>query len=205
MKKLVLIGAGGHSKSVIDSLPNDVNLIGYIDEYKKGTFFGKPIFGNSFENVPEYRDCYYFVTIGDNGIREMWFEKILDLGLNTINIIDDTALVSRSSKIGKGNFIGKYAIINSDSEIGDNNIINTRSLIEHECKLGNNIHLSTGAVVNGNVEICNNVFLGSMSVCIGQLKVGKNSIVGAGGVVISDIPENVTAVGVPVRVIKEYK
>ena len=75
-------------------------------------------------------------------------------------------------------------------------------MIEHECKVGDHNHLSTNSVINGNVIVGNSVFLGSSSVCNGQLKIGSNTIIGSGSVIIKDVPENVTVVGVPARVIK---
>ena len=205
LKRLVLIGAGGHSKSIIDSLGNEFDFIGYVDENKTGFFYGKPIFGQKISDVPNYESCVFFVSIGDNRVRTIWYERILSLGLSTVNIIDKSAYISPTASIGNGNFIGKNAVINADSIIGNNNIINTRALVEHECVVGNNIHLSTGAILNGNVKVEDGAFLGSMSVCIGQLTIGKGTIIGAGGVVTSNVPSNVTAVGVPVKIIKEHR
>lgn len=202
MKKIVFIGAGGHSKSVADALAPGYELIGYVDEFKEGSFCSRPIFGHCIEDVPDFRSCAYFVTIGDNGFRRMWFERVKALGLETINIIDPTACISKDVRMGTGNFVGKYAIINADAVLGDDNIINTRALVEHECHVGDHIHLSTGAMINGDVTVCDGAFLGTSSTCIGQLKIGENTVVGAGGVVIGDLPANVTAVGVPVKIIK---
>lgn len=202
MKKLILIGAGGHSKSVADALSSEYTIYGFIDENKSGMHMGKPILGKTIEEVPNYRDFYYFVSIGGNGFRRSWFEKIKSLGLQTINIIDPTACIAKTARLGIGNFIGKYAIINADSVIGDNNVINTRALVEHECVVGSNVHLSTGSVINGNVIVNDGVFLGSMAVCNGQLSIGANSIIGSGSVVIRDVDPNVTVVGVPAHVIK---
>lgn len=202
MKKLVLIGAGGHSRSVADCLPPEYELIGYVDENKKGMHNGLPIFGRRIEDVPNYQNCVYFVSIGDNAIRKIWFEKVTAMGLERINIIDRTAIISPAARLGVGNFIGKYAVINAGSVIGDDNVINTRALVEHECVIGDHVHLSTGAVINGNVTVGDGAFLGSMSVCIGQLSVGESAVIGAGGVVIGDVPPRVTAVGVPVRIIR---
>ncbi|MBS6559183.1 MAG: NeuD/PglB/VioB family sugar acetyltransferase [Clostridiales bacterium] len=203
MKKLILIGAGGHSKSVVDSIEKlQYKLCGFIDENKKGVHLGLPIFGTQIEDIPNYKEFSYFVSIGDVGYRKMWFDKIIDKGLNVINIIDSSAIISSSARIGIGNFVGKMAVINADAEIGNNNIINTKALIEHECKVGDHNHLSTNSVINGNVIVEDSIFMGSSSVCNGQLKIGHGSVIGSGSVIIEDVPEMVTVVGVPARVIK---
>lgn len=203
MKKLILIGAGGHAKSVADSInKSEYKLCGFIDSNKKGMHMGLPILGTGLEDIPNYEEYSYFVSIGDVGYRKLWFDRIRERRLNIINIIDSSAIISASAKMGIGNFVGKMAVINADAEIGNNNVINTKALIEHECKVGDHNHLSTNSVINGNVIVGNSVFLGSSSVCNGQLKIGSNAIIGSGSVIIKDIPEKVTVVGVPARVIK---
>ena len=206
MKKLILIGAGGHAKSVIDSInEEEIELVGFIDENKTGEHFGYPILGNKIDDVPHYEDYYYLVSIGDVHFRKMWYERVVSLNLKTLNIIDKTALISKSARIGTANYIGKLAVINSDSEIGDNNIVNTKALIEHECRIGNHTHMSTGSTLNGNVVVEDGVFFGSCAITAAMVHLGKYSIIGAGGVVVNDIPAGATAVGVPARVIKMRK
>lgn len=203
MKNLIFIGAGGHAKSVADSINKlEYELCGFIDSNKKGTHMGLPIWGAELEDIPNYEEYSYFVSIGDVGYRKQWFDRLRERRLSIINIIDSSAIISASAKMGIGNFIGKMAVINADAEIGNNNVINTKALIEHECKVGDHNHLSTNSVINGNVIVGNSVFLGSSSVCNGQLKIGSNAIIGSGSVIIKDIPEKVTVVGVPARVIK---
>lgn len=203
-EKLIIIGAGGHSKSVVDSINQEIYCIeGFLDDNKTGMHMGYPIIGKKLEDIDKYENYKYFVAIGNIGARRMWFETLQKHNLDIINIIDETAMISSSSKIGIGNFIGKYSIINADAIIGDNNIINTKALVEHECIVGNHTHLSTNSVINGNVIIKDCVFLGSCAVCIGQLTVGENSIIGAGSVIINDVEDDVTVVGVPGRVVKK--
>lgn len=203
MIKLILIGAGGHSKSVADAIDRTkYQLCGFLDEYKTGTHMGLPIFGADIACVPDYKNYRYFVAIGDVDCRKMWFDRVQDMGLDLINIIDASAIISESATLGVGNFIGKMAVINADARIGDDNIINTKALVEHECRVGNHNHLSTNSVINGNVIVEDSVFLGSSSVCNGQLTIGHDAVIGSGSVVIKDVPPMVTMVGVPARIIK---
>ena len=202
-KKLILIGAGGHAKSVVDSIDeSEIELVGFIDENKEGEHFGYPILAKSFEDIENYGDYYYLISIGDVYFRREWYKRVTAAGLKTLNIIDKTALISKSAKIGTANYIGKYTVINADAQIGNNNIINTKALIEHECRIGNHTHMSTGSTVNGNVVVGDGVFFGSCAITAAQVHLGKYSTIGAGGVVVGDIPEGATAVGVPARVIK---
>lgn len=198
-----MIGAGGHSKSVADSIKSDqYELCGFIDENKAGMHIGLPIYGKKIEDIPNYKNYVYFVSIGDVGFRKMWYERLKEYGLPVVNIIDSTAIISPTVKMGEGNFIGKLAIINADSKIGNNNVINTKALIEHECVVGNHTHLSTNSTINGNVIVHDSVFLGSTAVCNGQLEIGEHAIIGSGTVIINKVEPYTTVVGVPGRVVK---
>lgn len=203
-KKLILVGAGGHAKSVVDCISDkEYELLGFLDENKTGFFLNKPILGKNIEDICDFRQYYYFVSIGNNQFRREWFERLLELQVPMATIIDSTAIVSRSAKVGKGCFIGKYAVLNADSEIGDNCIINTRALVEHECHLGNHIHVSTNAVINGNVNVSDGTFIGSCAVINGQLSIGRDSTIGSGAAVIKCVDDCVTVVGVPAKVVKK--
>ena len=201
-KNLILIGAGGYAKSVIDSLKLDkYEIIGFIDDIKTGKHLGYNILGNSLNNYNSQNYCF-FVCIGDNEKRTIWYNKIIEKGLEVINIIDKSAIVSKNIRIGKGIFIGKLAIVNSDVTLGNNIIINTKALLEHGTSVGDNSNVSTNAAVNGDTKIGKGCFIGSSSVLNGQLTIGDGAMIGSGTVVIKDVKENTTVVGVPGRVIK---
>lgn len=205
MKKVIIIGAGGYSKSVIDSMSFfEYKMCGFIDDYKEEIeHLGYPIFGKKIDNLKNPNDFFYFIAIGDNNKRTKWYNELKSRGLKMINIIDKSAIVSEHAIIGEGCFIGKMAIINSNVEIGDNCIINTKALVEHGCKINNNINISTNSVLNGDVIIGDSSFIGSCSVINGQINIGKNVIIGSGSVVINNIEDNCTAVGVPAKVIRK--
>ena len=203
MKKLIMIGAGGHAESVADSIDtNRYELVGFIDSNKTGSHMGLPILGKEITAVHGYEAYAYFVSIGDVSYRELWFKKLQELQLTIINIIDKTAIISNSASIGIGNFIGKLAIINAGAKVGDNNVINTKALIEHECRIGSHTHLSTNSTINGDVVVEDSVFFGSTAVCNGQLKIGHHAVVGSGSVVIKDVEPWTTVVGSPARIVK---
>lgn len=203
MKKVIFVGAGEYAESVYDSMAKEeYDLIGFVDEYKKGYHMGKPILAATIEEVFNFRDYAYFISIGDTEPRKRQFEAVKRLGLETINIIDKTALISDSVKIGTGNFIGKMAVINIGTVIGDNNMVNSKSLIEHHCTIMNHTRIATAAVMNGDVVVEDGAYLGSMACCIGQQRLGEFSIIGAGAVVLGNIEPHCTAVGIPAKVIK---
>lgn len=203
MKKVIFVGAGEYAESVYDSMPKErYDLVGFVDETKQGSHIGKPILAATIEEVSNFREYAYFVSIGDTEPRKRLFEEVKRLGLETINIVDKTAHISDSVSIGTGNFIGKMAIINIGTVIGDNNMINSKSLIEHHCTVKNHTRIATATVMNGDVVVEDGAYLGSMACCIGQQTLGEFSIVGAGAVVLGSIEPYCTAVGIPAKVIK---
>ena len=172
MEKLILIGAGGYAKSVLDSVDYfNYQVVGFID--------------------------VYFISIGNNLKRKKWYDKLVQEHKRIINIVDRSAIISPNANIGNGCFVGKMAIINSNAYISDNSIINTKALVEHGCSLEKHVNMSTNSVINGDVKIGEGSFIGSCSVIIGQLSVGNWSTVGAGAVVIRSVED-----GVPAKVIK---
>ena len=205
MKKLIIIGAGGYAKSVLDSIDySKYEVCGFIDDFTKAKeHLGIEIIGNSLNNIKNKEQYCYFVAIGNNINRKKWFDNLVNEKLNVINVIDKTAIISKNANIGKGCFFGKMSIVNSGSTIGDNVIVNTKALVEHGCMVGNHCNLSTNSVINGETSIGEGSFIGSSSVVIGQLHIGKWSTIGAGAVVIRDIEDNVTAVGIPAKTIKK--
>lgn len=202
MKDLIIVGAGGYAKSVLDSVDHmNFKMIGYIDDIKtKGTNHqGYPILGNTIDCVKDPEQYVYFVAIGNNAKRMAWFNKLKERGLSLINVIDKSALVSTAATIGEGCFIGKLAILNHGSSVGDNCVINTRALVEHGCCIKNHVNLSTNSTLNGDVICEDGSFIGSGTVINGQLTIGKWALVGSGAVVIKDVKEHTVVVGVPAK------
>lgn len=203
MKKVIFVGAGEYAESVFDSLSKkEYDLIGFVDCTKTGSHMGRPILASRIEQVPNFREYAYFISIGESEPRKRLFEEVTILGLETINVIDRSAIVASSVSIGTGNFIGKMAVVNIGSSIGDNNMINSKALIEHHCTIKNHTRIATATTMNGDVIVEDGVYLGSMACCIGQQRLGEFSIIGAGAVVLGDIEPYCTAVGVPAKVIK---
>lgn len=205
MEKLILIGAGGYAKSVLDSIDYyNYEVAGFIDEFSSNSeHLGYPIMASSIEEVYNAVHYFYFIAIGNNRHRKKWYDKLKEKNLRLINVVDKSALVSQRATIGNGCFIGKMAIVNSKSVVCDNCIINSKALVEHGCYVSNHANISTNAVINGDVQVGTGSFLGSCSVTKGQLKIGNWVTVGAGAVVVDQIEDNKIVAGVPAKIIKD--
>lgn len=214
MKDILLIGGGGHCKSVIDTikLMKIYNIVGILDLQEK---VGKVIGNTEIINTDDSLEYYYnkgveyaFISlgsIGDVSLRRKLYLKAHNIGYKFPNIVDNTSIVSERAKIGNGNFIGKGAIINSDVVIGSNCIINTGSIVEHDCIIENFCHIAPGVTMSGNVSVGENTHIGTGTTIIQNIKIGKNSIIGAGSVVIKDMQSNKKAYGNPCREVGDYE
>ena len=191
MKDLVLIGGGGHCKSVIDVVEQEgrFNIIGIIDTPEK---FGEKILdyniiGNDSELHVISKTCKNaLISIGQLNtpqLRIKLFENLLKIGFSLPTIISPRAYISKHAIIGMGTIVMHDAVINSDSEIGDNCIINTKSLVEHGSKIESHCHISTGALINGEVTIGKGSFIGSGSVTKHGIKIDKNFFAKSGSVI----------------------
>jgi UDP-perosamine 4-acetyltransferase len=210
---LLLLGAGGHAKVIIELIKNyysDLNLIGLtdIDADKKGTYlFDVEVLGDDRELKAFFDKGIKKVfistgTVGNYKIRARLFELVKEIGFELINILHPKGIVAGSVKMGCGNVFMANSVVNTEAVIGSNCIINTGSIIEHDCIIGDNTHIATGAKLAGQVVVGDNCMIGIGANIIQGVKIGDRVVVGAGSVVIGDIPPDSIAVGVPARVIK---
>lgn len=192
-KNLILIGGGGHCRSVIDVAESaGYNILGILDLAEK---VGKHVFDyqvlGTDEDLPEYVDKAEFViTVGfirNPALRMKLFNKVMEAGGKFATIIAPTAYVSKYATLGKGTVIMHNAFVNAGAHIGDNCIINTFANIEHDVRIGQHCHISTGAMVNGDCTIGEKVFIGSQAVLSNSITVGEEIIVSAGSFVHDNI------------------
>ena len=151
IRKLILLGGGGHCKSVLDSLlsSSDYSEIGIIDKKENigMDVLGVPVIGCDDDLTGLFRKGYThaFVTLGGIGnlsVRKKLFMRIERAGFNIPSIIDPTAIVSKYASIGTGVFIGKNAVVNGGTTIRKGVIVNTSSIIEHDCIIEEFVHIS---------------------------------------------------------------
>ncbi|MGL5624907.1 acetyltransferase [Cetobacterium sp.] len=152
MEKVIIIGAGGHGRVVIDTVFSNPNLevIGFLDDSDIESFLGISKLGKILD-IEKFKEFKFHIAIGNNSLRKELGEKV---GVkNLVTIIHPTAYICRDVKIGKGCFIGTNVVINSKSKLGNNIIVNTGSIIEHDCILENYSHLSYGVLLGSGVTI----------------------------------------------------
>lgn len=188
MKKLLLIGSGGHAKSVL-ALLEDLSewsihgLIGLPHEVGSH-IFNYPVIGTDSDLQQLRSECdYAFLCIGQvpkPGRRVSLAAHLTLLHYSIPTLCSRHAVVSRHASVGPGCFIGHHAVVNAGAKIGQHCIINSKALIEHDVYIGEFSHVSTGAMINGSTKIGRSSFIGSGSMLREGLSFGDNTIISAG-------------------------
>ena len=207
-EKIVLLGSGGHAKSIIDSIDgsDSYEIVGILDIPDKQSFNyrGYEIIGtdDELESLFDNGVTYAFISIGFLGkekLRERLYEILKKIGFKIPIIIDNTAIIAGDAVLGEGTFVGKGAIISANVNIGKMCIINSGSIVEHESEIGDFSHVAIGAVLCGAVKIGSRCFVGANSTIIQGITTGNNVEIGAGSVVLRDVNSNATIFGNPAR------
>ena len=191
MKEILLIGGGGHCKSVIDVIEQEgkFQIIGIVDkpELLGVKVLGYPVIGNDSDLVDlskKYR--YALVTVGQiksSSLRVRLFKLAIKVGLTMPNIISPRSYVSKHAMIGQGTVIMHDALVNANAKIGENCIINSKALIEHDAIIEDFCHIATNTVINGAAIVRQGSFVGSGVITKQGVKVEKNSFIKAGSLV----------------------
>lgn len=197
--KVLLYGASGHCKVIMDILKSSNTKIGsIIDENPKiTTILNKPVSLPSDVHLNELDTL--ILSIGNNKIRKDLSSK---LKVNYATAIHTNSVVSINSKIGEGTVIMATAVINAAVAIGKHSIINTGAIIEHDCKLEDFVHICPNATLAGNVTVGEGTQIGIGAVVIQGIKIGKWCVIGAAAVIIKDVPDYAVVVGNPGAIIK---
>jgi len=206
MTKIILIGAGGHSKVIQDMIAVQQNyeLYAVLDdafeqmEMKDGIIQAHTSFLDELD-MEEYKFC---IAIGHNATRKRLFEHFsIPIG-QYATIIHHSAVVSATASIGYGTVILPNAVINANAVIGDHGIINTNAVVEHDNELADYVHISPSATLSGTVTVEEGAHIGTNATVIPQQLIGKWTTIGAGAVVINHIKDYATAVGIPAKIIR---
>ena len=196
-KKMVLYGAGGHAKVILDILEAQGKTVGSVvdDNPNLTEFMGKKVIHEVNDASP------IIVSIGINGIRRKVVEKLAPTTVFE-TAIHPSAIVSSHATIAEGTVVMQGAIVQSCVQVGKHSIINTGASVDHDCVLGDFVHVSPHATLCGNVSVGEGTWIGAGAVVIPGIRIGKNCIIGAGSVVVKDLPDGVKAYGNPCRIIE---
>ncbi len=206
--RLVIVGAGGHAKVVIElfraARPN-LQIVGLLEpDPKPREVLGVPVIGDD-SALPRLRAegvTHAFVAVGDNRAREAIGRRLEMVGFEIARVVSPAATVSPSANVARGVAVMAGAVINAETHVGAYAIVNTGARVDHDCRIGRAAHIGPGASLCGSVTVGDRTLVGVGASCIPGVTIGEDVTVGGGACVAGDLPDGVTAVGVPARVLE---
>lgn len=211
MTPLIIIGAGGHGAEVA-AYAHDMGLplLGVLDDDKpKGAWHVVDIIG-TISDLPMFCETHaqvhYITAVGNNALRQEIVRRIESLNLPNLKpfTLNHTSTWSGEGVIvGEGTLLAPGSLITTRTSIGRHCILNVKASVSHDCVIGDYCNINPGATLCGNVQLGEGCYIGAGATVIEKCKIGAWTIVGAGAVVTEDLPDGVTAVGVPARIIKQ--
>ena len=214
MKNILIYGASGHAKMVIDIIKKNKshNIMGFIDCYKPlgSQISGYKIVGR-LEHLKQLSQDLnidgIIIAIGDNYTRQKIANNVSKElpSIKFVSVIHPTATLAEDITINEGSVIMAKAVVNSAAKVGKHCIINTASTLGHDSVMEDFSSLASGVTIAGNVKIgrCSSICLSA--IVIQNIVIGKNTIVGAGSLVLKSIGDLKTAFGRPIHTIKDRK
>lgn len=185
MEEIILIGYGGHSKSVADCIERqkEYKIVGYTDLQEVDSPY--PYLGTEEVLYSLYDKGIRHLAmgigyLGRGNLRENIYAKAKKIGFSFPIIIDPSSIISSTAVLEEGAFVGKLAIVNAAAHIGKLCIINTKALVEHDCVVGDFTHVAVGAVLCGQVNVGRSVLVGANATVLQCQSVRDNAIIPAG-------------------------
>lgn len=198
-EKIILLGCGGHAKSVVDAIEsgNKFTIEGFIDNAYQRDFEyrGYRVLGSDDELQEVYDSgvLHAFVCVGFLGqgrVRNKLYERLKEIGYILPVIVDPSAALALDVELGEGTFIGKQAVVNANASVGKMSIINTAAIVEHDCVIGAFSHLAIASVVCGTVQVGKDSFVGANATILQGLEIGDGAIIGAGSIITRNVEGN---------------
>ena len=204
MEKIIVIGSGGHAKSVVDIIEskNQYQIAGFMDNQESDyAYKDYRVIGSDADAEKLYHEGIRNAVmgigfLGNSQVRNRVYEYYKSIGFQFPVCVDASAVLANDVILDEGVVVGKRAVINSAAKIGRMAIVNTAATVEHECTVGEFSHVSVGAIICGNVTVGHDTFVGAGTTVIQGKHIGNRALIGAGSVVLKDVQSDEKVMGV---------
>jgi UDP-perosamine 4-acetyltransferase len=205
---VIVLGAGGHAKVVIEALLRaGVTILGIADRdpARRGErILGIPVVGDDAAVLLHPADSVLLVNgLGSTAVSKARRELFLGMkgkGYSFFSAVHPSAVVATDALLMEGAQVMAGAIIQPGTRVGRNAIVNTGASVDHDCLIGDHVHVAPGATLSGGVTVGEGAHIGTGATVIQGISIGRDSLVAAGAVVVRNVPEGSTVKGVPAQV-----
>jgi sugar O-acyltransferase (sialic acid O-acetyltransferase NeuD family) len=204
MKKILIFGAGGFGKEILDILLatpiySECEVLFLDDSVPINTPIDNTIVLGDSSCLAKIRDASLSIAIGNPRIRRILTQRVIETNLPFATIIDHTAQLRRNAQVGTGSIICANTILSVNAHIGEHNVVNIGATISHDVTTGPYTVISPGAIILGEVTIGEGVEIGAGAIIHPQVKIGNWCKIAMGAVVYKDVPDNAIVSGNPAR------
>lgn len=211
MEKIVVIGGGGHAKSVIGIIKRlkKYELLGYVDHSDNGEILGVKYLGKDdmlTDIKKKHSNCQAVIGIGAVQVsekRKTLIGKLRQMNFKLPVIVSPEAVINEDVSLGDGTVVHDGAVVNVGTTIGEGCIINTHASIDHDCTIADFAHIAPGATLSGGVVVEEGSIISVGANIIQYKKVARGCLVGAGATVVEDCLDPGVYLGTPARLCKK--
>jgi sugar O-acyltransferase (sialic acid O-acetyltransferase NeuD family) len=206
-RPIIVLGAGGHARVVIDALRAvGATILGVVAPPTATRIQGVDLLGDD-DVIDRFATDRVSLANGLGSVerpvqRRAIYERFKARGYQFATIRHPFSSVAADASLGEGAQIMAGAVVQSGAAIGANVIVNTRASIDHDCKIGDHCHIAPGVTVSGSVLVGTGVHVGTGATIIQGIQIGDGATVGAGAVVVRDVRTNAHVLGVPAREVR---
>lgn len=216
LKKIVLIGAGGFGREVATSLIGMINwyeptheFLGFLDD---GAHFsagmkidGYPWLGNRYWILDHIEDVVCTCTVGNAHIKKQIQSELMQKNVRFESIIEKTAYIAPSSKIGPGCVLYGGVKVSVNCNIGAGVLLNDGVKIGHDVTIGDYTSIMPDSGISGGCQVGDEVEIGGHAFIVPGRKIGDRARIAAGSIVFSNVKAATTVLGNPAKRMKELE
>jgi sugar O-acyltransferase (sialic acid O-acetyltransferase NeuD family) len=202
--RIAILGTGGMGRETaawLEDAGRGADLVGFLDaraELWRAQVAGHPVLGD-VDWLASHPDVEVVIAVRSPRDRAVLAARLDEGGRKLATVVHPTATIGPRVSIAEGAIICPAVFLSCDVRIGRAAIVNYGAMVGHDCSIGAGAFVAPGVHLGGAVTVGERADIGIGASVIQNLTVGRGSVVGAGAVVIRDVPEDVTVVGVPAR------